>query len=188
MTNLDQLPDDLPVPVDDGAASHLIGMRLPDLELQGTNGNSINPSKIDGYLVIYCYPMTGQPGVALPDGWDQIPGARGCTPQSCAFRDHYKELQALNAEVFGMSTQSTHYQLEMVTRLHLPFPVLSDCDFKFTNALKLPTFTAAGHTLIKRLTLISKNSIIKAVHYPVFPSDKDPKWVIDYLSKKLTVD
>lgn len=181
MTNLNQLPTDLPIPQDDGAANHLVGMRIPTISLPSTAGSPCNLSEIQGRLVIYCYPMTGQPNVALPDGWDQIPGARGCTPQSCSFRDHCQELRALGAEVFGLSVQSTEYQQEMADRLHLPFPVLSDLDYQFQGALKLPTFVAAGMTLLKRITLIANHGVIEAVHYPIFPSDSDPAWVIHYL-------
>ena len=181
MTNLNQLPADLPIPQDDGAANHLRGMRIPDLALRATTGKQVNVGAIKGRLVIYCYPMTGQPNVALPDGWDQIPGARGCTPQSCAFRDHHQELQALGAEVIGLSVQSTEYQQEMAERLHLPFPVLSDADYQFQKALQLPTFVAAGMTLLKRITIIANHGVIEAVHYPIFPSDSDPAWVIAYL-------
>jgi peroxiredoxin len=128
--------------------------------------------------------MTGQPNVPLPDGWDQIPGARGCTPQSCSFRDHYQELRSLGADVVGLSVQSTEYQQEMADRLHLPFPVLSDADYRFQQALRLPTFVAAGMTLLKRITLIANDGMIEAIHYPIFPSDSDPAWVIDYLKNK----
>ena len=184
MTNLNQLPTDLPVPQDDGACNHLVGMPLPNVALLATDGSMVNLSQLAGRLVIYCYPMTGQPNVPLPEGWDQIPGARGCTPQSCAFRDHYQELQALNANVFGLSVQSTEYQREMATRLHLPFQVLSDEQYQFQKALKLPTFLAAGMTLLKRVTFISHQGRIEAVHYPIFPSDSDPAWVLDYLKSK----
>lgn len=184
MTNLNQLPTDLPVPQDDGACNHLVGMPLPNVALLATDGSMVNLSQLAGRLVIYCYPMTGQPNVPLPEGWDQIPGARGCTPQSCAFRDHYQELQALNANVFGLSVQSTDYQREMATRLHLPFQVLSDEQYQFQKALNLPTFVAAGMTLLKRVTLISHQGRIEAVHYPIFPSDSDPAWVLDYLKNK----
>ena len=184
MTNLNQLPTDLPVPQDDGACNHLVGMPLPNVALLATDGSMVNLSQLAGRLVIYCYPMTGQPNVPLPEGWDQIPGARGCTPQSCAFRDHYQELQALHANVFGLSVQSTEYQREMATRLHLPFQVLSDEQYQFQKALNLPTFVAAGMTLLKRVTLISHQGRIEAVHYPIFPSDSDPAWVLDYLKKK----
>ena len=181
MTNLNQLPTDLPVPQDDGACNHLVGMSLPNVALLATDGSMVNLSQLAGRLVIYCYPMTGQPNVPLPEGWDQIPGARGCTPQSCAFRDHYQELQALHANVFGLSVQSTEYQREMATRLHLPFQVLSDEQYQFQKALNLPTFVAAGMTLLKRVTFISHQGRIEAVHYPIFPSDSDPAWVLDYL-------
>jgi peroxiredoxin len=184
MTNLNQLPTDLPVPQDDGACNHLVGMPLPNVALLATDGSMVNLSQLAGRLVIYCYPMTGQPNVPVPEGWDQIPGARGCTPQSCAFRDHYQELQALNANVFGLSVQSTEYQREMATRLHLPFQVLSDEQYQFQKALNLPTFVAAGMTLLKRVTFISHQGRIEAVHYPIFPSDSDPAWVLDYLKSK----
>ena len=184
MTNLNQLPTDLPVPQDDGACNHLLGMPLPNVALLATDGSIVNLSQLPGRLVIYCYPMTGQPNVPLPEGWDQIPGARGCTPQSCAFRDYYQELQALNANVFGLSVQSTDYQREMATRLHLPFQVLSDEQYQFQKALNLPTFVAAGMTLLKRVTLISNDGYIEALHYPIFPSDSDPAWVLDYLKSK----
>ena len=184
MTNLNQLPTDLPVPQDDGACNHLLGMPLPNVALLATDGSMVNLLQLPGRLVIYCYPMTGQPNVPLPEGWDQIPGARGCTPQSCAFRDHYQELQALHANVFGLSVQSTEYQREMATRLHLPFQVLSDEQYQFQKALNLPTFVAAGMTLLKRVTFISHQGRIEAVHYPIFPSDSDPAWVLDYLKNK----
>ena len=184
MTNYNQLPADLPIPQDDGTTNHLIGMRLPAVSLSATNGETITLSKVGGKLVIYCYPMTGQPNIALPDGWDQIPGARGCTPQSCSFRDHYQELQALNAAVLGLSVQTTEYQKEMAERLHLPFPIVSDVNYQFQKALNMPTFVAAGVTLLKRVTLIVNNGVIEAVHYPIFPSDSDPAWVINYLKQK----
>ena len=181
MVDLTKTPVDLSIPQDDGLANHLVGMTLPRLFLLGTNGKQIDLGASKDFLVIYCYPMTGQPNVPLPEGWDQIPGARGCTPQSCSFRDHYQELKALKAEVVGLSVQTTDYQKEMAERLHLPFPVVSDVDFKFQKALNLPTFEAAGMTLLKRLTMIAKDGKIVTVHYPIFPSDSDPPWVIDYL-------
>lgn len=176
-----ELPSDLPVPVDDGAARHLPGLRLPSLALQSTQGGMVDLGAIGGLLVIYCYPMTGQPGVPLPEGWDQIPGARGCTPQSCAFRDHYAELCALGAAVVGLSVQATDYQGEMAERLQLPFPVLSDAGYRLQQALRLPTFVAAGMTLLKRVTLIARDGVVEAVHYPIFPSDSDAPWVVNYL-------
>ena len=183
MVDLNKIPPNLPVPTDDGLADHLIGMQLPSLSLTATNGTKIDLSKIKGRLVVYCYPRTGIPNTSLPEGWDQIPGARGCTPQSCAYRDHYQEIKVLGAEVFGLSTQSTEYQTEMVNRLHLPFPVLSDQHFEFQRALNLPTFEVAGMKLLKRLTVIVRDGVIEAVHYPVFPSDSDPAWVMNRLNK-----
>jgi peroxiredoxin len=179
--NLNQLPDNLPVPLDDGAADHLKGLMLPKISLQSTQGKFITIGDTRRRVVVYCYPMTGQPGVPLPEGWDEIPGARGCTPQTCAFRDHYQELQALGAEVMGLSVQSTEYQREMAERLHLPFPVVSDINYQFQKALNLPTFVTAGMTLLKRVTLIANAGLIEAVHYPIFPSHSDAEWVINYL-------
>ena len=184
MANLNELPKDLPVPQDDGAADHLKGKRLPNVKLAATNGQVIDLGDLPGTVVIYCYPMTGRPNVPLPDGWDQIPGARGCTPQSCSFRDHYQEIRALGADVIGLSVQNTDYQKEMAERLHLPFPVVSDIHYEFQKALSLPTFQAAGMTLLKRLTLIVKNGVVEAVHYPIFPSDSDPDWVIGRLKNQ----
>ncbi len=181
MVNLNQIPTNLPVTTNDGLADHLVGMRLPSISLQATNGTRIDLSQVQGRCVFYCYPRTGTPNTSLPEGWDQIPGARGCTPQSCAYRDHYQEIKALGAEVFGLSVQTTEYQTEMVNRLHLPFPVLSDQHFEFQRSLNLPTFEVAGMTLLKRLTLIVNDGVVEAVRYPVFPSDSDPAWVIDRL-------
>ena len=189
MADVYELPADLPIPLDDGATDHLVGMSLPTLALMSTFGHAmelggvLNKGKNKGKLVIYCYPMTGQPDMPLPEGWDQIPGARGCTPQSCAFRDHYQELQALGAEVMGLSVQTAEYQKEMADRLNLPFPVLSDAQYQVQKALNLPTFEVAGMTLLKRVTLIAHNGVIEAVHYPIFPSDSDAAWVLDYLKR-----
>ena len=183
MTNVYELPIDLPVPKDDGAARHLVGKILPSIYLHATTGHKINLGQISGALVIYCYPMTGRPNVPLPDGWDQIPGARGCTPQSCSFRDHYQEIRSFGADVVGMSVQTTDYQKEMADRLHLPFAVVSDSNYEFQKALDLPTFEVGGMTLLKRLTLITVDGEIRAVHYPVFPSDSDPAWVLSHLSR-----
>lgn len=182
MKSYDTMPDDLPRPIDDGACDHLIGMKLPDIELMATDGSLVNLSSQSRKTVIYCYPMTGKPGVPLPDGWDDIPGARGCTPQSCSFRDHHGELSALGADVYGLSTQNTDYQQEMAERLHLPFLVLSDANFKFCEALRLPTFDVDGMRLIKRVTMIADKGEIISIHYPVFPSDADADWVINQLS------
>src|SRR5205809_7488656 len=183
-TNLNELPPNLPRPKDDGGARHLNGMAIPDLELPSTANRRVNLSKISApRIVIYAYPMTGQPGKALPAGWDDIPGARGCTPETCGFRDHHKDLAKLHAEVFGISTQSTEYQQEMVKRLEVPFEVLSDEKFAFTTALNLPTFTVEGMTLMKRLTLVVCNNRIEHVFYPVFPPDAHADEVVAWLKK-----
>ena len=179
--DLSKLPDDLPRPVDDGAARHLVGMRLPHISLPSTRGGVVDVGSFQGHVTLFCYPRTGVPGVPLLDGWDQIPGARGCTPQACSFRDRYQELKGLGTEVFGISTQTTDYQQEMATRLHLPFAVLSDSQLQFQKALDLPVFEAAGMVLLKRLTLIAKDGVVVAVHYPIFPPDSDSPWVVELL-------
>ena len=176
-----ELPKDLPRPLDDGAASHLEGMALPALTLPATDGTSIDLSRVPGRVVVYVYPMTGRPGVALPDGWDAIPGARGCTPQSCAFRDHYAELQSLGTAIFGLSTQSTDYQREARDRLHLPFQLLSDSGLRLKQLLRLPTFVAAGMELYRRVTLIAEGGRIRKVFYPVFPPDRNADDVVAWL-------
>jgi peroxiredoxin len=176
------LPDDLPVPLDDGAARHLAGARLPDLALAATNGAAVNLSRLAGRTVVYIYPRTGRPGHATPTGWDAIPGARGCTPQSCSFRDHFNELRALGvAQLYGLSTQDSPYQREAVERLHLPFAILSDADLKLQRALRLPTFTVDGMTLIKRMALVIDDGVIAKVFYPVFPPDRSAAEVAAWL-------
>lgn len=182
--NIHELPPDLPVPVDDGACAHLTGMRLPSIPLRSTSGAQVDLAQLPGRTVVYCYPRTGRPDQEIPKGWNEIPGARGCTPQSCAFRDHYQELQALDARVYGLSTQTTEYQQEAVERLHLPFELLSDANLAFTHALQLPTFEVEGMTLIKRLTLIIDDGRIEKVFYPVFPPDKNAQEVIDWLKTR----
>ncbi len=177
------LPEGLPVPADDGASEHLPGMRLPSVTLMSTAGEEVDLSKLSGKTVLYCYPRTGRPGQDLPRGWDEIPGARGCTPQSCSFRDHYGELRALGARVFGLSTQDTEYQREAAGRLHLPFELLSDERLEFAGALNLPTFEADSMTLLKRITLIIDSGRIEKVFYPVFPPDRNAQEVIEWLSR-----
>jgi peroxiredoxin len=176
------LPPDIPAPQDDGAARHLAGTALPDLSLPATSGPAVNLSRLKGRVVVYIYPRTGVPGVDAPAGWDDIPGARGCTPQSCSFRDHFAELKALGvAGVFGLSTQDTDYQREAAQRLHLPFPILSDAALKFARAVNLPTFSAVGMTLLKRMALVIDNGAIIKAFYPVFPPDKNAEEVIAWL-------
>ena len=176
------LPPNLPKPVDDGAAKHLVGLEMPRVSLRSTSGRTVDLSRLTGpRTVIYAYPMTGVPGKPLPEGWDMIPGARGCTPQSCGFRDHHKELAELKADVFGLSTQTTDYQKEMSDRLHLPFEVLSDAEFKLADALRLPSFEVDGMRLLKRLTLIVRNGRVEHVFYPVFPPNESADQVIAWL-------
>jgi peroxiredoxin len=176
------LPPDIPVPLDDGGARHLTGMKLPDLALPATSGSAVNLSKLRGLTVLYIYPRTGVPGVDLPTGWNDIPGARGCTPQSCSFRDHHAELKALGiAQVYGLSVQDTAYQQEAATRLHLPFPLLSDETLAFTKALRLPTFSVDGMTLTKRMAWVIDDGVITQVFYPVFPPDRSAAEVIAWI-------
>lgn len=176
------LPRNLPRPVDDGTADHLTGMAMPEVTLRSTARRMVNLASLNArQTVIYCYPLTGVPGKPLPAGWDMIPGARGCTPQTCGFRDHHQELLALNAHVFGLSTQTTRYQREMAERLHVPFEILSDAEFKLCDALRLPTFEVEGTRLLKRLTLIVRGGRIEHAFYPVFPPDKSAEQVLRWL-------
>lgn len=172
----------LPPPVDDGAARHLPGTAVPAVALPAADRSTVVLAEHPGRTVLYVYPMTGRPGVALPDGWDEIPGARGCTPQSCAFRDHHAELQAAGADrVFGLSTQDSEYQREAAERLHLPFPLLSDAALRLTTALGLPVMLVDGATLLKRMALIIDGGVIKHVFYPVFPPDRNAAEVLAWL-------
>jgi peroxiredoxin len=180
--NLTILPPNIPAPKNDGAARHLPGKKLPDLALPATSGATVNLAKLTGRTVVYIYPRTGVPGVALPTGWDAIPGARGCTPQSCGFRDHFGELKRLGvAQLYGLSTQDTAYQTEAASRLHLPFSILSDQKLAFTRALSLPTLSVDGMTLLKRMALVIDDGVIAKVFYPVFPPDKNAEEVIAWL-------
>ena len=187
MSGFTELPPGLPRPVDDGACNHLPGSVMPHVKLASTSGRFVDAGALgEGRTVIYCYPRTGRPGEVLPDGWDAIPGARGCTPQACAFRDHAAELAALGARLFGLSTQDTAYQKEMVGRLHLPFEVLSDRDRSLAAALNLPIFEIGGMRLIKRLTLVVNGGKIEHVFYPVFPPDRHASEVVRWLQGKLS--
>jgi peroxiredoxin (alkyl hydroperoxide reductase subunit C) len=171
---MSDLPDTLPIPVDDGAAAHLVGTPLPSIALRATDGTSVDLSTLPGTVVVFAYPRTGRPGEpSLTPDWDTIPGARGCTPQTCGFRDLHAEFAALGARVFGLSTQDSDYQREMVERLNVPFPALSDADLALANALRLPTFDAAGLTLLRRLAFIARDGTIERVFYPVFPPDRN---------------
>lgn len=176
------LPEDLPVPQDDGAARHLTGARLPDLALAATDGAQVNLARLKGRTVVYVYPRTGRPGQPLPTGWNGIPGARGCTPQSCGFRDHFADLRRLGvAQLFGLSTQTSDYQREAAERLHLPFAILSDAELKLTHALSLPTFTVDGMTLIRRMAWVIDDGVITHVFYPVFPPDRSAEEVVSWI-------
>ena len=175
----------IPAPTDDGAAVHLVGMTIPSLSLVATDDTAVMLSALPGRTVVFAYPRTGEPGkISLVDDWDMIPGARGCTPQTCAFRDLFADLKAAGAKsVFGLSTQSNAYQTEMASRLHLPFPVLSDEKLKLTRALGLPTMEVAGLTLMKRLALIVDDARITHVFYPVFPPDRNAGDVLEWLKE-----
>ena len=184
MTSIHELPADLPVPVDDGAADHLVGLDVPPLVLESSDG----PFDLAGFAtrlgVLYVYPATGVPGRPSPDGWDAIPGARGCTPQSCAFRDHAAELAQLGASVAGLSAQSLAAQIEFAEREHMPFPVVSDSTLRLADALDLPTFAFGGRTLYKRLTLILEAGRVEHVFYPVFPPDGNAADVVAWLRSR----
>lgn len=176
----------IPAPGDDGAARHLAGTRMPSVSLPATDGTTVDLSSLPGRVVVYAYPRTGKPGVENPDGWDLIPGARGCTPQSCSFRDRFADLNALGVNrLFGLSTQDTAYQREAAERLHLPFPILSDEHLRLAGAMRLPTFEASGMTLLKRLTLVITAGMIEHVFYPVFPPDRNAGEVVAWLADRV---
>jgi peroxiredoxin len=178
------LPANLPAPIDDGAADHLAGMALPPLALPSTSGREVDlAAAAEGTLVLYLYPRTGRPGEALPEGWDDIPGARGCTPQACAFRDHFAELRAVGADVLGLSAQPLADQVEFSQRVGLPYPILSDSDLELARALELPTFEVAGMRLYRRLTLIARDGRIAKAFYPVFPPDRNAADVVAWLER-----
>jgi len=183
VTDLSRLPDDLPVPEDDGAADHLVGLALPKLSLESTSGGSVDLPAVGGRgrLVAYLYPRTGVPGQPLPVGWDDIPGARGCTPQSCAYRDSLAEFGRLDATVVGISAQDPAEQRELAEREQIPFALLGDPDLRLAAALALPTFEIEGMTLYRRLTLIAEAGRIVKVFYPVFPPDRDAAEVLGWL-------
>lgn len=184
MAGPNTLPDDLVAPTDDGAADHLPGLALPDVPLAATDGSTVSLARLLGRTVVYIYPRTGEPGKDPSAEWNAIPGARGCTPQSCSFRDHFGELRELGVDrVFGLSTQDTAYQREAVERLHLPFPLLSDEALALATAIRLPTFNFDGTTLIKRMALVIDSGRVTHVFYPVFPPDRSAGDVVDWLRK-----
>ena len=173
----------IPAPVDDGATRHLLGARVASVRLPATSGETVDLSVLPGRTIVYAYPRTGRPGIENPDGWDITPGARGCTPQTCSFRDHFAELKGLGVDhLLGLSTQDADYQREAAERLHLPFAILSDEHLKLTRAMNLPTFETSGMTLLKRFTLIIDNGEVEHVFYPVFPPDRSASEVAEWLS------
>ena len=177
------IPIDLPIPLDDGACDHLENMSIPNVSLWSTDDQEVNLSSLSDWNVIFCYPMTGRPGVPIPEGWVKIPGAAGCTPQACSYRDNYAELKRNSIGIYGISTQKSEVQKEASNRLGLPYPLLSDENNSFSSALKLPMLEVGGSKLIKRLTLILKDGVIKKCFYPVFPPDKNVVEVIAWLSE-----
>lgn len=181
MTRQTPFSEGLPVPVDDGACDHLEGITLPSVPMPSTEGNAVDLSQLPGTVVIYFYPRIGSPDRPTAAGWGDIPGAKGCTPQACDFRDHHGELQALGSTVFGASAQSTEEQKEAAERLGLTFPLLHDDELAFAKALELPTFEFEGNRLIKRLTLIAVDGTIRKVFYPVFPPDGHAEEVIGWI-------
>lgn len=183
MKDLYKLPDNLPIPVDDGACDHLCGASIPSTSLMATSGECINLSALTGAVVVYFYPMIGRPDSPPLVGWNEIPGARGCTPQSCAFRDHYPELKGFTSNIFGVSSQPLEDQKEAKARLDLPYELLNDSEFTLTDAMRLPTFEYMNLRLIKRLTVISVNGIIQKVFYPVFPPNQNANDVFEWFKK-----
>lgn len=175
----------IPAPIDDGGTRHLAGARIPSVSLLATHRQTVDLSAIPGWVVVYAYPRTGKPGVESPAGWDMIPGARGCTPQSCSFRDHFSELRALGVDhLFGLSTQNPEDQREAAERLHLPFAILSDEHLKLTRAMDLPTFSVDAMTLLKRFTLVIRAGKVEHVFYPVFPPDRSAGDVVEWFSER----
>jgi len=176
------LPAGLPAPVDDGAADHLPGRRLPSIGLPSTAGGNMNPGDLTGGHVLFVYPKMGSPEEDPPEGWDDIPGARGCTPQACSFRDRYSGFAVLGYGVAGLSTQASAAQAEAKDRLHLPYELLSDSSLRLADELGLPTFEAFGERLYKRLTIVARDGVIVKVFYPVFPPDENAGAVLDWIS------
>ena len=183
MTSLPPIPPNLPEPIDDGGCDHLVGMSLPNISLAATNGKAVQISSLQGLAVLFAYPMTGKPGTALPDGWCDIPGAAGCTPQNCEYRDNYKRFEELSVDLYGISTQTNDDQLEASGRLQLPYRLLSDASLELTNSLTLPTFMSYEKTLLRRFTMICENAKIVHCVYPVFPSHADVELVLGWIAQ-----
>lgn len=185
---LKSIPTDLPIPMDDGACQHLENMLMPDVFLPSTDDKIINPPQLAGWNVIFCYPMTGRPGFNIPEGWVQIPGAAGCTPQVCSYRENHAEFKRNHVGIYGLSAQTPEAQKEASIRLELSYPLLSDSTHSLSSAMNLPMLEVAGLKLIKRLTLIIKDGVIRKCFYPVFPPDKNVDEVIVWLSENHTKD
>ena len=183
MSATNELLEGIPAPDDDWACDYLPGKRLPPVALPSTSEKRVDLSSLPGRTLVYCYPRTGRPGEDLPRGWEEVPGARGCTPQTRAFRDHHAKLRALGTRVFGLSAQDMEYQQEVIERLHLPFELLSDKSLAFAEALGVPTFEVEGMILIKRLTLVLFDGYVESVFYPVFPPGKNAEEVVEWLSQ-----
>lgn len=180
--NLEFLPEGLPIPTDDGSCNHLLGLPIPSIKMKSTSGDYVDLDNLKGRVVFYLYPMTGPSEIPLPKGWDEIPGARGCTPQACSFRNHYAELQKMGATVFGMSTQTSTFQVKEKERIHLPFDLLSDENTEFAKGLSLPLHYVEDLTLHKRVTLIFEEGKIVKYFYPVFPPTKNIYEVMEWLT------
>ncbi len=185
MRDLSKIPDGLPIPTDDGACNHLVGMSLPSIDLMTTSDRLLNLNDINKPTVIFFYPRTGEPNKPAPADWDLIPGARGCTPQSCGFRELYSEFTKLGFQVFGLSSQDTNYQKEFVQRNHIPFEILSDSQFQLIDQMNLPTFQYNGLRLVKRMALIIQDGQIIKIFYPVFPPNENASTVLLWLKSKL---
>jgi peroxiredoxin len=182
--DIHSIPEDLPVPEDDGAADHLLNAVVPAIALKATTGEPVGLDQPGQPTILFCYPRTGRPDEELPPGWNAIPGARGCTPEACGFRDAHEQFADLGVRVLALSTQEPNYQREMAERLQLPFPVLSDERLELTRELGLPTFETSGWTLLKRLTLVIDDGRIEHVFYPVFPPDAHASELLDWLSRR----
>lgn len=186
MKNLTQLPDNLPVPIDDGACDHLEGMNFPSLLLRTTTDREVDLSQGKGVVIVFFYPMIGDPDSPPMADWNEIPGARGCTPQSCSYRDNFDQLTELGATVYGASSQAIEEQRAAVVRLSLPFELLNDSGFKLTDSLELPAFDYRNNKMIRRVTLIVIDGVIRKVFYPVFPPDQNVDNVIAWLIEQQT--
>ncbi|VAW52529.1 Alkyl hydroperoxide reductase subunit C-like protein [hydrothermal vent metagenome] len=183
MKDLYQLPEGLPVPVDDGACNHLEGAPFPSMLITVTPHATYDFSKEKGINIIFFYPMIGHPDSLPMTGWNEIPGARGCTPQALSYKNYFRQITKLGVRLFGASSQALKEQNDAIDRLKLPFELINDSSFLLSNALKLPTFQFNEIKMIKRLTLVVVDGVIKKVFYPVFPPNKNVDDVIVWLKE-----